>query len=558
MSERPTIIDTERETTAESGGNAADGSGAFVSAARVVAGATLASRVVGLARDAVCARVFGAGGVWSAFAFAFLLPNLFRRLFGEGALSAAFLPEYARLLKRDPELAARFATTVVGAVAAGLTVIAGLGELALLAAWKLELVEPGGELALKLAMVMLPFMPIVCVTALVGSRLQTHRVFFPTAAAPIILNVFIIAAASAWSFGFGAGDETTIFAVAASVVAAGFVQLVWSLGALRGKAEWRGWRGDVREPCRRVLGRMAPVVIGLGALQINALLDGLIAYWPELAGPELTAPVVGRVAYPMDESSTAVLFFAQRLYHFPLGVFGIALATAIFPALARTADDEAKFGGTLRRGIRLGLFIGLPASAGLLLVREELAGFVLYGGEFDRADVGRVSATLAGYGAAVWAYMLNHTLTRAFYARDEMRTPMRIALFFVALNLALNLVLIWPLREAGLAWSTAICAVGQTVALSLALKRTLGLYVFGGDVWRSIWRSVIATVAMSGAIVLGLWGARELGATEAQTWAGYALRLGAIAGAGAAIYTGLSLAMRRAELRWLVERGADA
>ncbi|HCT45480.1 MAG TPA: murein biosynthesis integral membrane protein MurJ, partial [Phycisphaerales bacterium] len=177
----------------------------------------------------------------------------------------------------------------------------------------------------------------------------------------------------------------------------------------------------------------------------------------------------------LDASSNAILFYAQRLYQFPLGVFGIAVATAAFPALSRVAGDSVRFGEMLTRGLRLSLFIGVPASVGLLLVGEALIRVLYSGGGdgFSEAGVSRASAVLAGYALAVWAYSLNQLLTRAFYARGDTRTPMTVALGMVGVNICLNLVLIWWLREAGLAWSTAVCAVGQTVLLLWMANRKM-------------------------------------------------------------------------------------
>ncbi|MEC9373641.1 MAG: murein biosynthesis integral membrane protein MurJ [Planctomycetota bacterium] len=553
--------DRPEQKAAEKDEGSDSGHHQFMGAARVVAGVTLVSRFGGLARDAVCSRIFGAGPVWSSFALAFVIPNLFRRLFGEGALSAAFIPEYARLLREDPEQARRFASATLAVVTLGLAGLTLVGEAVLwgLLAWT-ALGESGG-LTLRLAMVMLPFMPLVCLTALLGGMLQTHGRFAETAAAPIVLNALMIAAAVAWGWLMRASLEATAFAVAVAVVSAGAVQVAWSLAALRGRAGWTREMGGAGASLGRLARRMGPAMLGLGALQINTFLDGIIAGWPVLFGPTIGLPGLGETTYPLDESSNAVLFFTQRLYQFPLGVFGIALATAVFPALAHAAGSSDRFAATLRRGLRLSLFIGLPASAGLIAVRSDLAAVVLGGGRFSTEDSARVATVLLGYAPAIWAYAASHVYTRAFYAQGDTTTPMRISLVVVAADLCLNVILIWPLREAGLAWSTSICATGQCIALAVLARRRFNDTGGHPALRASVWRMLALTVGM-GAVLLGAGWALErtalAGSGDAPlSWAGHLVRLALLVAAGVGLYLGGARLLRMKELGWLVERDVE-
>jgi putative peptidoglycan lipid II flippase len=218
-----------------------------------------------------------------------------------------------------------------------------------------------------------------------------------------------------------------------------------------------------------MLRRLAPALIGMGALQLGTAIDGLLAGWPVMVGPTLP----GGGAYPMDESAASVLFFAARLYQFPLGVFGIAIATAVFPALARDWGNRASFDATLARGVRTSLFISLPATVGLVLVAEPLARVIYGGGNFGADDAERVTAALRAYAPAIWAYSLTHVLTRAFYASGDTRTPMLVGVGAVALNLALDVTLMFPLAERGLAWGTSIASVAQALTLSWLAHRRL-------------------------------------------------------------------------------------
>lgn len=516
-------------------------------AVRVVSGLTLVSRVAGLVRDLIHARLFGDSAIGSAFMAAWAIPNLFRRLFGEGALAAAFIPEYAQLRERDPGAAGRFATLTL----AVLTLVTGalliVGEIVLLAVLLTDGGDPDRSLSFRLIMIMLPFMPLVCIAAILGGMLQTHGRFGPPAAAPIILNAMVIATALPFYLSEGADRVAAAYWIGGAAVAAGVVQVVWSLAALRRHTRWSRSFSGAGEPMRRLLRRFLPVIVGMGTIQLNAFLDTVIAMWPVWVGPTIFG-----IAYPLDESSNAILAFTQRLYQFPLGVFGLAVATAIFPLLARHAGEPERYLETFRRGLRLSFFIGLPASAGLVLVRHDLT-MVMYGGgasAFSEAGTARAAAVLLGYAPGVWAYSLNHVVTRAFYATGDTSTPMRIALWIVAFNLALNCLLIWRLGEAGLAWSTSISAILQLLLLTLAARRLTARPVYDRQTGNAMVLTIGATLVMAVAVALSI---ELLGLP--RTWGGSLARLGAAVVVGGTAYGLLAAALRQAELRWLLSRG---
>jgi putative peptidoglycan lipid II flippase len=535
--------------------------------AATVSGITLLSRFFGLARDLLTARMFGDTAVGSAFAAAFAIPNTFRRLFGEGALSAAFIPEYTRLADggggaqgtpepdADPGAFASRTLVLLTLFTGGLTLLIELGLLALVL-----FLPPDADrtLGFGLMMAAMPFMPLVCIGAILGGMLQAHGRFAVWAAAPIVLNVFVIAAAVPYFLIDAPSPRPWAYAVTVSAVLAAGVQVLWSLWALRGRVRWALAFSATRAAGQRVsamLRRMGPALIGLGTLQINSLLDTFVAMWPNWVGPT----IAGR-PYPLDESSNSILFFAQRLYQFPLGVFGIAIATAAFPALSRTSTDPAAFSGVLRRGLRLSLFITLPASLGLIAVGPTLVG-VLYsgpGGGFSAGGVERAAAVLAGYSVSIWAYSVNQLLTRAFYAVGDTRTPMRVAIAFVGVNIALNFTLIWPLREAGLAWATALCAAMQALTLGLLGAGRLpgGSALDRPGLISGAW-SLALSIACAGAAWGVLVGAERLappGSWLATSWlADLVLVLAAVV-VGGAVYLGLSTLARRPELAWARSR----
>ncbi len=515
--------------------------GRFERNTRTVAGLTLVSRVTGLARDAVLSRAFGAGGLMDAFFFAFMIPNLFRRLFGEGALAAAFLPVYSRLRDDDPDAARRVASVVLGRLMILLGAAVAVAEGLLIAIDALHAAPD--PLPLRLMMIMLPYMPLVCAVALLGAILQVHGRFGPTAAAPIILNLAMIAAATLGGLAF-ATDRAAVILVAIAVVLAGGLQVGWSLAALRDDRVWIRDRSGVDAHVRAIMRTAGPMILGLGVLQLNTFFDGVIASYPTTVG----ATIFG-VDYPLDEGAMASLSFAQRLYQFPLGVFGIAVATAIFPELAKAAQDDDAFGDIVRRGLRLVVFIGLPASVGLILVARPLTAVLLQGGEFTADDAARVAFVLTGYAPAVWAYSMIHVLTRAFYARDDSMTPVKVAIAMVALNLALNCTLIWtPLREAGLAWSTAICAMIQVIALA---RLTSAKHGVGPDrtVWMSWSKTALAVALMTGALF-----ACGLILDDAPTWTAAAVRLAVLTAIGAGVMFAAARGLGMPEWRWALGR----
>ena len=538
-------------------------------------------------RDAALAAAFGLSGVADAFFIGFLVPNLFRRLFGEGALSAAFIPQYTKLTETDPAAAKRFARQVVVALVvllAGITVLSeGVIWLALTQGWAGEAdgLNPSvstydrGRLALRLTMWMLPYMPMVCLVALLGGLLQVHRRFGPAAAAPVVLNLLMIAAAVT---AVGAKPQAAFY-VAASVLVAGVLQVAWLLvstqlaAGLFSRAQaphtdagLRGRDDPVGRAFRGMLRMMGPMILGLAVFQINALLDSLLALWlsPEPGTPaDATVTLLGvelpGVAYPMQTGDVAALAWAQRLYQFPLGVFGIAIATAIFPALAAAAGatsgetsggdakPQAAFTGILRRGLRLTMWVGLPAAVGLILVREPLSRVVYERFEFTAEDAARVATILAGYALAIPAYSMTHVLTRGFYAREDATTPLKISLAMVTANLVLNLLLVWPLGPAGLAYASAVTACGQVALLLRASGRVTDQRLLDAAVLRS-WAQVGGlSLLMAAVLVPVLWVAAPY---AVGWWHAAALLLGMVT-LGGIIVLGGAVLLRAPELHWL-------
>ncbi len=359
---------------------------------------TLASRVLGMFREIASARLFGLGPVWDAFSFAFVIPNLSRRLFGEGALSAAFLPVFARQMESDPKprwatirVATRQPPVFSGLLSAFLTGLVLFGELLL---WGLSYVYAGHaetQLMLGLTAVMLPYALLICLAAQVTAVLHALGHFTWPALVPVVLNLCWIA--SIWLVDplFDPNRVAQVYALAVCIVVAGVLQL----GACNGRrCVGFGFRVDrrwklIRPAVREIVRAMLPVTLGLSITQINTVLDRLIAW-------SLTAPVAGEavralpggLAHPLAPGAVSALYFGERIYQFPLGVFGVALGTVLFPLLSRHAarGELGRVRDDLSLGLRLVIAIGLPASAGLALVAEPLMRLLFQHGDFTAAD----------------------------------------------------------------------------------------------------------------------------------------------------------------------------
>lgn len=458
----------------------------FLSSARVIAVLTLGSRVLGLLRDTVLGHLFGTGELLSAFRIAFLVPNLARRLFGEGALTAAMIPVLSEdLAAAGPESARR----LVGKVLTLLAVVLTAGVIAVqvvILVWRW--VTP--DFALDLTLVLLPYMILICIVAAASGALNVRGHFAAPAAAPMLLNLGIIGAALAGHSWFGLGDRALMYAIAGGVLVAGIAQIALVGWALRAKGffpvfsvQWR----DARVAA--LLRMMGPMILGLSAFQINTLVDSLIAYFFIMSADG-------------ERRGPAVLGFAQEMYQLPLGVFGIAIATAIYPVLAAraAAKDHAGLAEVLGRGLRMCLFLAAPAAVGLIFVARPLVDVLFEHGKFDALATTRVAGTIAFYSIGLPAYFAQHLIARTFYALHDSRTPARTALVMVVVNFCMNIVLVFPLEERGLGLSTAITAYLQVAYLSHRLRRRLPQIA-----WRSLLvaalRIMVATGVMGVALV---------------------------------------------------------
>jgi putative peptidoglycan lipid II flippase len=451
-----------------------------VKAAGVIGVATFSSRILGFIRDMVLARLFGATPAADAFFVAFRIPSLLRELFAEGSMSSAFIPvftEYRTMRTKQEawELASALFTTLLTVVT--FVTLAGI----LAAPWLVQLLAPGfqenpDKLALTtlLARVMFPYLLFISLAALAMGILNSVRAFAAPAFSPLFLNIFIIVGALFVSPRL----PEPIIGVAIGVVAGGAAQFAMQLPSLKLRGLLFGFRFEPGHPGLKRIGLlMVPSLLGLSVTQINLTVSTILGSF-----------FAGGPTY---------LFYGMRLIQFPLGIFGVALATAILPTLsaqaARGALDELRT--TLGFGLRMILFIMVPAMLGLILLRTPIVHLFFEHGTFSAHDTAETALAVLCYSLGLWAFGGVRIIVAAFYSLQDTKTPAISAAIAVAANILFSLALMSPLGAAGLALATALAAMVNGGILVAVLNRRLG-GVEWGAVGRSALRVVVACVPM--------------------------------------------------------------
>src|SRR5438132_3789480 len=466
--------------------NAQDETRSVVKAAGLIGMATFSSRILGFVRDMVLARVFGATPEADAFFVAYRVPNLLRELFAEGSMSSAFIPVFTEYntqkSKRDAwELASAVFTTL-------LTIVTGVTIVGILAASGIVwLLAPGfhGDPA-KLGMttlltqIMFPYLIFISLAALAMGILNSMRAFAAPAFSPVFFNIFIIGCALFLS----PTMSEPILGVAIGVVAGGAAQFAMQLPGLNLRGMLFRFRFKPSHPgVRRIGALMVPSLLGLSVTQINITVSTILASF-----------FVGGPTY---------LFYGMRLIQFPLGIFGGALATAILPTLSaqasRGALDELRT--TLGFGLRMILFIILPAMLGLILLRQPIVHLFFEHGSFSAADTAATTTAVLCYAVGLWAFAGVRIIVAAFYSLQDTRTPAVAAVGAGLANLALSFLLMGPLQHAGLALATALAAMVNMGLLVVFLVRRLRPLRWQG-ILRSYLRVVVASVPI---IAACLW-----------------------------------------------------
>ena len=454
---------------------------------------TLASRITGLLQVMVVSALFGAGASFDAFNVAFRIPNLLRRLFGEGAFMQAFVPTLARTRAADGDEATQRLIDAVATMlfwALVLTCTAGIVA-APLVVWLMASGLERRDEAVVMTRLMFPYIGFISLVSLSAGVLNTWKRFAVPAATPVLLNVSMIAAVLLLAPQLERAGIAPIYSLAAGVMLGGVLQLAVQVPALLRIGHLprigllpRSLRAAWNHPgVRTVLRQMAPALLGVSVAQFSILINTQIA----------SHQGTGAVSW---------LFYADRLMEFPSALLGVALGSVLIPQLsaAQVRGDAASYSGMLDWGLRLALLLSLPCAAALVFFPEAMIATLFQHGKFDAGDVVKTAAALRGYGVGLVGIIGVKILAPGFYARQDMRTPVTIAVIVLALTQAMNLVFVPMFGHAGLALSVSLGATINAVWLYIGLRRG-GWYQPAPGWSRFALKVVAATLVMSAWLV---------------------------------------------------------
>ncbi len=462
---------------------------ALIRSFATVGGYTALSRVLGFVREILIAYFVGTGMVADAFFVAFRLPNMFRRIFAEGAFNAAFVPLFAGRLEDGGATAAKaFAEQALAVLLTGLLALTAAAMAAM--PWVIYVLAPGFAddpekfaLTVELGQITFPYLLFVALAALLGGVLNSLYRFAAAAAAPVLLNIFFIAALAIVVPLAGAPGHVMAWAVAA----AGIAQfLMLHVAAARAGMSLRLPRPRLTPGMRRLLRLMVPGILSAGAMQVNLMVATIIASFQ-----------AGAVSF---------LYFADRIYQLPLGLIGIGLGVVLLPDLTRKirgGDGEAAT-ASLNRGLELAMLLTLPAALALVVIPLPIVVVLFERGAFDRTAAYATAAALAAFGLGLPSFVLVKVLQPGFFAREDTKTPFKITVLSVVANIALGLALFWPLKHVGLALATSLAMWLNTGLLALALRRR-GFFALDRRSKARLPRIALASLVMA----VALWLAQE-------------------------------------------------
>jgi putative peptidoglycan lipid II flippase len=455
-------------------------------AAGTVGALTFLSRILGLARDILIANFFGSGLSADAFFVAFRIPNLLRRLFAEGSFSVAFIPVFTEYLqKQSRQQAIELAQVVLTVMIFILTIVTVLGII--FSPIIVRIIAPGfggtGDkftLTVLLTRIMFPYIFLVSLLALFMGILNSIKHFAAPALAPVFLNLGMIAALlflAPWM-------ETPTVGLAIGVLVGGVVQLAVQIPFLLNRGIRMGLKWELNHPALKRIGAlMLPTILGSAIYQINQLIGTLLASL-------------------LREGSVSYLYYADRLVQFPLGVFAIAISTAVLPSLSREAahGDAEGLKGTLSHALRLTMFITIPAMIGLIVLREPIIRLFFQRGAFDATAAVMTARALLYYSIGLWAFAGLRVFVSAFYSLQDTKTPVKVAVAAMLLNIIFSILLMnTPLEHGGLALALSLASSLQFLMLVFLLRKRLGSFE-GRSVLISMARSLIASLVMAACI----------------------------------------------------------
>lgn len=451
-----------------------------VRAVGTMGAATFASRILGLVREIVYAGLLGQSFAASAFFYAFSIPNLFRRLLGEGALTAAFIPIFSRKLSEEGSESAAHTAHVVASML--LTVCAGIAAAAIagLEGAKLVAVSDRWRTILTLTQVMLPYMIFANLAALGMAILNVRGRFFVPALSPVLLNAVMIGAALLSHRIFGSDARRLVLGLAVGVLVGGALQWLYQQPSLRRAGFPPRWNFAPRDPVlKQIALLMLPAVLGTAVYQVNVLVSGTLAFW-------------------VGDYARAALNYADRLMEFPMGVFGVSVATYALPAMASRATQNkmSEYKAALLAALQLNFFLTIPSAVGLATLAHPIVRLLFEHGRFDAAATEHAAFALQFLAGGLIAYSAVNILARAFYALQDTRTPMNISVVAMLLNIPLTVLLMQPLGVGGIALANTLSSALNALALAFALRRRIG-------VLDSKWLTVSALKICTAAALMG-------------------------------------------------------
>ncbi len=443
--------------------------------------ATAGSRILGFIRDILLAKIFGASGSTDAFFIAYRVPNLFRELFAEGSMSAAFIPVFTEALaKEGREDAKRLASAVLAFLISIVSVLCFLGML--FAPSVVSVIAPGFikspekfALTVTLTRIMFPFLFFISIAALAKGVLNSLKSFFVPALAPIFLNLSIITAA----LFFAPNVDAPLIAIGLAVSVGGALQAAIQLPDLMKKNFLVVPSFSLSHPgLKKIFRLLLPAIVGMGVAQINIFVSTIFVSF--LAG--------GAATY---------LYYAMRFVHLPIGIFGVAMATAVLPSLSShvAAGDKHALRDTFSFSLRLLFFVTLPAMAGLIVLAEPIIHVLLQRGEFTSQATAETAYALIFYSSGLWAFVGTRIVASVFYSLQDTRTPVKIAALSVLTNILFSFILMGPLRHGGLALANAIASAVNFIVLFYLLRKRLGS-IEGKKIVRSFMKTAAASAAM--------------------------------------------------------------
>jgi putative peptidoglycan lipid II flippase len=460
-------------------------------AAGIVGSATLLSRLMGYARDMVMSWAFGTGLAADAFYVAYRIPNLLRELLAEGSMSAAFIPVFTETLTKESKESARhLANAVFARLLVILAVLTLLGII--FAPFVVKAIAWGfkGDLdkyatTVMLTRIMFPYLLFIGLAALAMGMLNSLRSFLAPALSPVMLNIMTIASIllSIWLL------PNPIYGVAVGVVLGGLFQFLIQMPGLRKQGMMMRPEFQPSHPGVAKIGRLAlPIMLSSSVTQVNIFVSTILASF-------------------LATGSITYLFYGMRFIHFPLGIFGIAIATAVLPTMsAQAARGETEtFRETLSLGLRLVFFIMFPAMAGLIALRVPIVNLLLEHGQFDRISTAGTAAAVLYYSIGLWAFAGVRIVAQAFYSLQDTKTPVKIAALAMVTNILLSVILMGPLAHGGLALATSLAAMLNIGLLTLQLRKKIGR-MDGRRILSSLFRIIPASLAMA---AIGWWVSRD-------------------------------------------------